>query len=900
MYNVSSEFLTAIKQNSRTVKASIGVGDKLITNIIANSDYSNGITGWYSLSSNISVIDNELTLLPTSTDGQVYTSTNGITGHIYYSRILVKSTSSKVYFSSYNNRKYHSGSGKYEVLSVLFKHTSGNINTGVVDSSPIGFVNSKIKQVSTIDLTEIYGYGNEPSQIYMDELFSKVGHFNGSTTVPLKFLDDRTLTNALQNGNMVDTTKWTGSNSIISSASNKLSIVGTGSNSVIGAYNSTSIKPSIGSMVYVKATITSLTSLSNNIVVKLMDGTSGNIILSKTLKSPKAETSYVVTGMINIKYNFVDNLTFVVDSSYSNTTDSNSASFTVEKVTVMDITSLYGVGKEPSLAYIDSIMKSQAWFNSKQVSILETGEPTVISNFDIESSFGNNNLPTLGSTVSNKFTMSMVNDLRIQQVFVDTTLRPYISIDIGSGQYEWIPLGEFYAEDSDIVSTKLNTTIDALDRMANYDELVYYSNISYPATVDSIMAEIKSNYGIKYNSDSILPNITFRVKNTGKTVREIIGNCASYMTTNATMNEYGEVEFKKIKSTGFKLGASNYSDFKLTSDVPISITKLVMTNSYGNTPSSVGDTSGFTLEFENDNISPNDLRDIVFKRQFPLTYTAYDMKVQGMPHLQIGDTFEFTDVNGVVRTLIIINHKLIFNGGLRSEFKIDTPKSNSTITTPTGGSTVTKAVDQSTNNMKKDLSDTVQVIDGKLLLKVDKVTGKSLVSDTEITKLLGVSEGANKVLDSTINGNILIDGVETNVYSTPTGTNPYGTTKSDVGLSNVDNTSDLLKPISNSTQTALNSKVDKVTGKSLLLDTEITKLTGVSIGANKVTASTTNGNILIDGVETNVYYIQSGTTTQRPTPTYIGQTHFDTTLGKPIWCKTISPIVWVDSTGTTV
>lgn len=51
--------------------------------------------------------------------------------------------------------------------------------------------------------------------------------------------------------------------------------------------------------------------------------------------------------------------------------------------------------------------------------------------------------------------------------------------------------------------------------------------------------------------------------------------------------------------------------------------------------------------------------------------------------------------------------------------------------------------------------------------KVDKVTGYSLVSDTEITKLSGVSEGANKVEGSTTNGSIKIDGVETVVYTHP-------------------------------------------------------------------------------------------------------------------------------------
>lgn len=51
----------------------------------------------------------------------------------------------------------------------------------------------------------------------------------------------------------------------------------------------------------------------------------------------------------------------------------------------------------------------------------------------------------------------------------------------------------------------------------------------------------------------------------------------------------------------------------------------------------------------------------------------------------------------------------------------------------------------------------------------------------------------------------------------------------------------------------LENKVDKVQGKSLVLDTEITKLGTVAEGATKVEASETNGNIKINGVETKVY-----------------------------------------------
>lgn len=45
---------------------------------------------------------------------------------------------------------------------------------------------------------------------------------------------------------------------------------------------------------------------------------------------------------------------------------------------------------------------------------------------------------------------------------------------------------------------------------------------------------------------------------------------------------------------------------------------------------------------------------------------------------------------------------------------------------------------------------------------------------------------------------------------------------------------------------------------------------------------------------------ESGTTANRPTSKlFIGRRFFDTTLGKPIYVKSLSPTVWVDGVGTT-
>ncbi len=43
----------------------------------------------------------------------------------------------------------------------------------------------------------------------------------------------------------------------------------------------------------------------------------------------------------------------------------------------------------------------------------------------------------------------------------------------------------------------------------------------------------------------------------------------------------------------------------------------------------------------------------------------------------------------------------------------------------------------------------------------------------------------------------------------------------------------------------------------------------------------------------------SGPTSQRPVDGMMGDEHFDTALGKPVWLKA-TPSTWVDATGTTV
>ncbi len=85
---------------------------------------------------------------------------------------------------------------------------------------------------------------------------------------------------------------------------------------------------------------------------------------------------------------------------------------------------------------------------------------------------------------------------------------------------------------------------------------------------------------------------------------------------------------------------------------------------------------------------------------------------------------------------------------------------------------------------KRHTHDNKSVLDGITSTLIENWNAAKIHADSGHART-----DATKVTKSTTNGNILINDTETNVYTHPDGTNPHGTTKSDVGLSNVENKS---------------------------------------------------------------------------------------------------------------
>ena len=126
---------------------------------------------------------------------------------------------------------------------------------------------------------------------------------------------------------------------------------------------------------------------------------------------------------------------------------------------------------------------------------------------------------------------------------------------------------------------------------------------------------------------------------------------------------------------------------------------------------------------------------------------------------------------------------------------------------------------------------------GLKLKELDDVNGTALTTTGQIpsynasTGYFDFTENINNKQNTLVSGT----NIKTIEGQSLLGSGNIDLTKSDVGLSNVDNTSDLNKPISTATQTALDGKVDKVVGKGLSTEdyttAEKNKLAGIETGA---------------------------------------------------------------------
>lgn len=154
------------------------------SNLTTNGNFI-GTTGWSVLNSSISSNINELTFLAIATNGQISSATiNFENNSKYYMYSIVKASTNLFTFSVagvISSSVSHSGSNDYEILDRLWTSTlNGNYSLRIRDSRTSGWDNVYIKNVFVVNLTSLYGAGNEPSAADCANIF----RFVDGTTQP--------------------------------------------------------------------------------------------------------------------------------------------------------------------------------------------------------------------------------------------------------------------------------------------------------------------------------------------------------------------------------------------------------------------------------------------------------------------------------------------------------------------------------------------------------------------------------------------------------------------------------------------------------------------------------------------------------------------------------------------
>ncbi len=140
-----------------------------------------------------------------------------------------------------------------------------------------------------------------------------------------------------------------------------------------------------------------------------------------------------------------------------------------------------------------------------------------------------------------------------------------------------------------------------------------------------------------------------------------------------------------------------------------------------------------------------------------------------------------------------------------------------------------------------------------LKIEMDIAAGNnfSLIGTTQFQSV-AYAQFASQVDAEKINGVLPVAKGGTGVASITALKASLALDKASVGLTNVDNTSDALKPISTAAQTALDTKVDKVTGKDLSSNdyttvekTKLAAITGTNTGDQDLSSYATNAAITL-------------------------------------------------------
>ncbi|QLY79177.1 hypothetical protein [Clostridium intestinale] len=257
----------------------------------------------------------------------------------------------------------------------------------------------------------------------------------------------------------------------------------------------------------------------------------------------------------------------------------------------------------------------------------------------------------LGSVASNVLEIEIMN---VPESLILDGAKVTAKIGVNTGStFEYVPLGVFWIDEikKDSYSVKL-TCVDNMIKL----EKAYFSNLSYPISINSVAQEICSKVGIELATS--LPSTQVN-KIEGYTYREAISFIASFLGGFARFNRLGKLEIVSYTTTNIRI--ENQFSFT-TNEKPFTIGRIscqveeniLTTGSIGN-----------EIQLENPIMTQTQLNNI-YNTLKTLNYMPYDMEYEGNLALMAGDKITIVGPDDVVYSTLLMRQKLSYEGGLNA------------------------------------------------------------------------------------------------------------------------------------------------------------------------------------------------------------------------------------------
>ncbi|MBS6300487.1 MAG: hypothetical protein KH456_06660 [Lachnospira eligens] len=258
----------------------------------------------------------------------------------------------------------------------------------------------------------------------------------------------------------------------------------------------------------------------------------------------------------------------------------------------------------------------------------------------------------IGSAVAAKIELTVK---RINELFENTEIPIEIGLKLPSGKYEYIPLGFFTAEHPTL--DQATTTFTAYDRMMKTTG-VYVSELTYPASAESVLKEISTGCGVPCNVSG-LNGIIIDTALVGYTYREVIGYIASLAGGFACVDRTGTIVIKWYEDNDYTINESRIMTFeKNESDYHLD---YLTCNVDSNTSFTAG-SGTLGIIFDNPLMTEEKLNS-VYKKVREFAYRGASLKTLGDIRLEPWDIVTVEE-SGETYKVPVMNITQEYDGGL--------------------------------------------------------------------------------------------------------------------------------------------------------------------------------------------------------------------------------------------